>query len=109
MADNLRNAYLSGELKVNADLISMISEELALYLIGRRDGLRVFEILPYDEVLANGARHTANKRKYTHMWGDSKFNSKYIELVKLKIKKEFPESYSLVEKYEMDVLDKIAV
>jgi hypothetical protein len=41
------------------------------------------------------------------MWGDSKFNPKYIELVKLKIKKEFPESYSLVEKYEMDVLDKV--
>ena len=109
MADGFKNAYLNGNLKVNADLISMISEELALYLVGVRDKLRVAEILPYDDVVANGARQTANEKKYTHMWGDSKFNPQYIEVMKLKIIKEFPEYSDLIKQYEAEIMDNVMI
>ena len=107
MCETFKKGYVNGELKVHS--IAMIAEELALYLVAMHDELKCHEVLPYDEIVANGIKDTANKRKYTHMWGDSKFNLKYIELVKLKIKKEFPKSYSIVEKYEREVINNVLV
>ena len=43
------------------------------------------------------------------MWGDSKFNPKYIEIMKLKTIKEFPEYKELIEKYEEEVLNEVMV
>ena len=91
LSDKLKSAFEDGDLKVHEDLISMISEEVALYLLARKNDLKYLEILPYDDILKNGSRQTANERKYTHMWGDSKFNPQYIEAMKLKTKKEFPQ------------------
>jgi len=109
VADTLKNAFENNELRVHKDLISMISEEVAIYLLAMRDELKYYEILPYDEVFKNGSRHTANERKYTHMWGDSKFNPQYIEVMKLKIRKEFPLYGELIDRYEDEVINKIAI
>ena len=106
LADDLNQAFRDGELKVHEDLISMISEEVALYLLAMKDGLKYLEILPYDDILKNGSRQTANEKKYTHMWGDSKFNPQYIEIMKLKIKKEFPLYGELIDRFESEVLNK---
>ena len=109
VANNLKAAYEDGKLKVKKDLISMISEEVAIYLIAMRDNLKYLEILPYNDVLKNGSRQTANEKKYTHMWGDSKFNPQYIEAMKLKTKKEFPLYAELIDQYELEVLSKVEI
>ena len=109
IADNLKNAYLKGDLKVRAHLISMISEEVAIYLLARRDDLKYIEILPYDNVLKNGSRQTANEKKYTHMWGDSKFHPQHIEIMKLKTRKDFPLYSDLINQYEKEVLNEIII
>jgi len=109
MADGLKQAFERGDLKVHEDLISMISEEVALYLLAKKDGLKYWEILPYDDILKNGSRQTANEKKYTHMWGDSKFNPQYIEVMKLKTRKEFPLYSDLIDQYELEVMDKIVI
>jgi len=109
VADTLKKAFENNELKVHEDLISMISEEVAIYLLAMRDELRYHEILPYDEVLKNGSRHTANERKYTHMWGDSKFNTQYVEVMKLKIRKEFPLFGDLIDQYDNEVMTNVNI
>lgn len=106
-ADMFRDSYLKGELKINPDLISMASEELAFYLVAKKNKIKSLEVLPYDLTLNNGAREIKNKKKYTHMWGSSKFNPKYIKLIKLKTIKDFPEHKKTIEKYEKDVLSKL--
>jgi len=109
MADGFRNAYVSGEFKPRPDLISIISEELVLYLVARLNNYKYQEILPYDDVLKNGSRITTNQKKYTHMWGDSKFNSKYIELIKLKTKKEFPLYSGLIDQFDAEVMENVMI
>lgn len=109
VSDNLKHAFENGKLKVNEDLISMISEEVAIYLLARRDNLTYCEILPYNSILKNGSRQTANENKYTHMWGDSKFNPQYINAMKLKIKKEFPSYGELIDQYDNEVMSNVTV
>ena len=105
LCDLFKNEYECGNLKVHPDIISMISEELSLYLIAQKNSLRIHEILPFDEVSVHGAAKVGNMRKYTHMWFGSKFNPQYIELMKKKINKEFPKYNDLIRDYETNVLD----
>ena len=109
MADALKHGFETGKLKVHEHLISMISEELASYLVARKNDYKFMEILPYDNVLKNGSRQTANERKFTHMWGNSKFNPQYVEIMKLKTIKEFPLYADLIEQYELEVMDEIVI
>jgi len=107
MADLIKNGFETEKLKVHEDLISMISEELAMYLVAMKEEYKYMEILPYDDVLKNGSRQTANVKKFTHMWGNSKFNPKYIEIMKLKTIKEFPKYSKLIEQFETEVLKEV--
>jgi len=109
LAEQLRDGFIRNELGVNPDLIAMIAEELALYLVAMDNGYEYLEILPYDDVQKNGSRVSTNEKKYTHMWGDSKFNPQYIEVMKLKTIKEFPEHSDLITRFESEVMDKIMV
>lgn len=109
MAESLKNAYLMGKLDVNQDLISIISEELGMYLVAKKNWFTYYEILPYNKMIKNGSRQTTNEKKYTHMWGVSKFKPQYIEIMKLKIKKEFPEYAKLIEQYEVEVMNNIII
>jgi len=102
-ADTIKNAYEDNELKVSETAISMISEELALYLVARKNNYSYQEILPYNHILKDGSRDETNKKKFTHMWGNSKFNPQYVEIMKRKIKKEFPEYSALVDEYDSKV------
>jgi len=43
------------------------------------------------------------------MWFLSKYNLKYIEAMRKKIQKMFPEQYHVVEKYEKNVINKLNV
>ena len=87
----------------------MISEELAHYLVAKKNDYKYLEILPYDDVLKNGSRQAANEKKFTHMWGNSKFNPQYIDVMKLKTKKDFPLYGYLINQYELEVMDKMMV
>ena len=109
MCEVLKKGFDSGKMNVNPDVVGMIAEELALYLVVLHEKSNCYEILPYDEVLKDGSRETENKHKFTHMWGNTKFNPQYIEVMKLKTIKEFPLYADLIERYESEVMDNIMV
>jgi len=109
MCEVLKNGFDTGKMNVNPDVVAMIAEELALYLVVMREDSNCYEILPYDEVLKDGSRETANKRKFTHMWGNTKFNPQYIEAMKLRIKKDFPDYTNLLGVYEKEVMSEVTM
>jgi hypothetical protein len=84
-------------------------EEFTLYLNTINNNLSWTDVLPYNEIISNGLYETADKYKYTHMWFESKFSEKNINLIKNKIKTVFPEYYNLVEFYDNNILSKIDI
>jgi len=105
LCDTLMKAYLENKL-INANPVGMILEELSLYIFTLNKKLRVHEILPHADILEHGIEKAGDLRKYTHMWFGNKFKPQIIKAIKLKIEKDFPDSYHLIEKYEGDVLNK---
>lgn len=106
LCDDLKKMYSENKLK-NAEPLGMILEELSLYLFMLNNKLRTYEVLPHDEVLKHGVEKVGDIRKYTHMWFGNKFKPQMIKIMKLRIKKDFPDKYSIVEKYEKDVISKL--
>jgi len=106
LCDALKKAYQENKL-INAEPLGMILEELSLYLLTLNNKLKVYEVLPHDEVLKYGVEKVGDRRKYTHMWFGNKFKPQMIKIMKLRIKKDFPDSYHIVEKYEKDVMSKL--
>jgi hypothetical protein len=84
----------------------MILEELTAYMIANMHDLKIYDVLPHDLVVKHGVRAVGDKVKYTHMWFNTKFSERNIKLMKNKIKKDFPDQYHLIERFETDVLDK---
>ena len=109
MCEVLKKGFDSGKMNVNPDVVAMIAEELALYLVVMHEKSNCYEILPYDEVLKDGSRETANRRKFTHMWGKTKFDPQYIEAMKLKTKKEFPQYSDLIDQYDSEVMENVVI
>ena len=109
ICEALKNAYLKKKIILDKQFASIMIEEFPLYLVALSNNFRVHEILPHDEILKHGAIKVGNDHKYTHMWFGSKFNPQYIETMKLKTKKEFPLYSDLIDQYELEVMDKIAI
>lgn len=86
--------------------IGMANEELALYLyaIKNRFKFKVHNILPYEDVLIHTEKGAGNYHSYTHMYLDTKFQPKYVRLIRHKILKEFPEAIKYIERYENEVM-----
>jgi hypothetical protein len=85
--------------------IGMASEELALYLYSLKNNFKIHDILPYEDVLKYGDKDAGNYHNYTHMYMNSKFEPKYVRLVRHKILREFPDALKYVEKYENEVME----
>lgn len=79
-----------------------IIEELGFYLTALNNSFKVYDILPYEEILKNNGdpRKVGDNKKYTHMWFDTKYEKKNVDLIKGKILKDFPDQYDLVTQYE---------
>lgn len=103
----LKDGFDNKELDVNPLLMSMISEELALYIALVNEKYEYHNILPYDEISKNGHKGVGLKYKYTHMWFGTKYESRYVELIKLRIAKDFPNHIKTIEKYDNEVMSKI--
>jgi len=101
----IQKAYEMG-LLIDANPMAMVGEELGMYLFILKNKLSVFDVLPYDQIKIHGVKEIGNRKKYTHLWLNTKFNLEYIELIKNKIKKEFPEYYDLIRVYELNVIEK---
>jgi len=98
---NLYNGIVSKKMIGNYDWIKgMILEELSLYLITLQHNFKWFDILPYDDILRLGDNGAGYPNKYTHMWFDTKFVKRNVELIKSKTKKDFPLEYKVVENYD---------
>lgn len=74
-------------------------EELTLYLTKINYDLTYYDILPYEDI-KQSIHKSGEKNKYTHMWFSSKYTKENIELIKNKIKIDFPEYYQIVENYD---------
>jgi hypothetical protein len=103
ICDRLKEGYINNEL-IKVVPLGMVLEELSLYLFTLNNGLKIYEVLPHDEVLKHGVEKVGDLRKYSHMWFTNKFKPQIIKAIKLNIKKNFPQSYQIIEKYEKDVL-----
>ncbi len=102
--EKLLNAMEKEEVK---DMIhtAMVLEELTFYFTVLQNDLKVYDILPYDDVYKYDETLAGDKHYYTHLWFYTKFQKKNIDLVKNKIKTHFSDMYYLVERYE-DTLKK---
>ena len=83
----------------------MILEEVSIHLTALKNKLNVYEILPYDLVKKHGQEKVGGMVKYTHMVSKSKYVPKYIDAMKAKIIKDFPEQTKLIQLYEETVLN----
>ena len=84
-------------------VIGMILEEQSLHLVCQQNNFRNYNILSYNNVVEFGEEKSGNLHKYTHMWFSTKFQKKYIDLIKNKIKTEFKQQYDIVETYDKHI------
>jgi len=109
VCNRMKADYLAGKIRIDKKFVSILLEEFPLYLIALDNNYKVHEILPHNEVLEHGASKAANSHKYTHMWFGSKFNPQYIEVMKLRIKKDFPKYSELLNVYEREVMSGVTI
>ncbi len=87
--------------EVNINLFrGMVLEELAFYFTVLNYNLKVYDVLPYNDVSIYKESIAGENFHYTHLWFYTKFQKQYIDLVKNKIKTAFSDMYYLVENYE---------
>ena len=84
---------------------SLILEELTLYLVSLMNNFRTYQILPRVSMSEVGPQQSGNANKYTHMWFGTKFNERNVDLIKRKIRTEFPHYRKLIDKYEMELVN----
>ena len=103
--NKIYNGFRDGYLLADESIQGGIAEELASYLIFLENNLKAYNIIPYEEIVKanNNPRTLGQKYKYTHMWFTSKFLKSNIDLIKNKIKTDFPNSYHIVENYDKHV------
>lgn len=104
LCEKMRKGFIDGDTK-DVWFIGMASEELAMYLFSINNNLNVHEILPYVDIVKYGEKGAGNYHDYTHMYLDSKFQPKYVKLIRRKIIKEFPEHTITIQKYEDEIMN----
>ena len=87
----------------------MILEEVSIHLTALKHKLKVYEILPFDLVKKHGQERVGSMKNYTHMVGKSKFVLEYVELIKRKIIKEFPEYKKQIQQYEEEMFGEVKI
>jgi len=89
--------------------IGMVSEELALYFYCTKNKFKLYEILPYEDVLKYGEKGAGNYHNYTHMYLDTKFQPRFVKAIRMRILKDFPDAKKYVNKYENEVMSKTKI
>jgi len=108
MCEKIREGFI----KAKTDdrwYIGMASEELALYFYSLNNDLKIHEILPYADVLKYTDKGAGDHHNYTHMLLVSKFQPKYVKVIRLKILKDFPEAKKYIDAYEKEVMSKTKI
>jgi hypothetical protein len=103
MCESIKKGFMSGKTD-DKWFIGMASEELALYFAELKYGWKSYEILPYKDLLKYGEQKAGDYHHYTHMYLDSKFQPKYVKLIRNKILKAFPDAKKYVDEYEKTVM-----
>lgn len=89
----------------NAGFMGKVVEELASYLYSIKNGLKTFQILPYEDIIKYGSENkAADYHNYTHLYLDNKFKTKYVRLVRNKIIGEFPNAKKYIDEYEKKIM-----
>jgi hypothetical protein len=89
--------------------LSILMEELTAYLVSIHYNLKLYDILTHELIVKYNKSRAGDIKKYTHLWFGYKFTDRNITLMKNKVRQEFPHNYSLIDKYEMEVLNEIKI
>lgn len=76
--------------------VAAIIEEYSFYLFSYVHNLNVYSILDIEKAIQLGGLRAGEDEKYTHMWFRSKYIEEYVDLIKNKVRKEFPDYSELV-------------
>jgi len=96
----MKNGFING---IDDKWFAMILEELNLYFTFYNSGYKVHSVLSPELIKEIGSQYVGNMSKYTHMWFSSKFDERNVELIKRKIRTEFPHYRKLIDKYDMEI------
>ena len=106
IVDIIHDAMKRKKLK-SVNCQTMILEEFMAYLVALKYNYKIYDILPYDLVVKHNVRKVGDIVKYTHLWTNSKFKDDMVAKVKNKIKKDFPDKFSLVNFYDRNIYNKV--
>lgn len=85
---------------------TLVLEEQLLYLLAVENDFVVHNIVEYEMMINYGILNVGETHGYLHLWMQSKFQRKIIDLVRRRIFFEYPEYYEDVLIYEHEVLSK---
>jgi len=104
--DKTYDAMKNGTIK-NVDEVwhAMILEELTLYFVLHNYGYSVYNILKSELIGDFSTQEIGSFSNFTHMWFANKFNQRNVDLIKRKIRTEFPHYRKLIDKYEMELVN----
>lgn len=105
MSNSLKVNMVNKTFDISEQLYAPVSEELCLYLASVEHNFRVHSILPYNDILSNSGNPNpvGNLYGYTHLLAKTKFLEKNIIRIKNKIMNDFPDKYSIVKAYELEL------
>jgi hypothetical protein len=81
----------------NRDPNIIVEQSLLASRVKTRD-LKVREFLPEEDVDVYGVERAAEMRGYVHLWGESKYEPRWQEMVRRRMEVENPELYGVAKK-----------
>ena len=103
VCETIRKGFIEAK-TIDKNFIGMASEELALYLYSLNNDFKIHDILPYDDILEHDERGAGDRNNYTHLYRGTKFETRYVKLVRNKILKDFPKYVTHIQRYEDEVM-----
>jgi len=110
MGDYIESAYKLNNL-INSGIFTgvkhqtMIFEQYLLYLMALRDEKNIYEVLPSSDIIEIGYNETGNKHGYTHLLSGNKYVGSFVQLVRNKILRDYPEYAENIHEFENSSCD----
>lgn len=105
IVDMTYDAMINNKIKnIETRWFPVILEELNLYFAIINKKFNAYGILPSDLIKEIGTQDSGNRSKYTHLWFSNKFDAHYIDLIKRKIRTDFPRHGFRINNFEADLI-----
>ena len=101
-AKKLNDLIIAGVF-VNVKNQTMIFEQFLLYILSQKNGYKIFEVLPEDDIINIGFNETGNKHGYTHLLSGNKYVKNFILLIRNKIIQNYPNYIKHIDEFEKTI------